>query len=368
MAKEKIKFWNIAPILSKGALYNLIIGERSNGKTYGVLQYGLEEYFSKGSEIAIIRRMEEDFRGGNGQQMFANLVENGVISKLSKGKWNGVKYYASRWYLTLTKISDDGKQETIVDENPFAYAFALSKEQHYKSTAFPRVRTILFDEFLTRGYYLPDEFISFQNVLSTIIRLRDDVIIFMTGNTVNKYSPYFSEMGLTNIQKMKRGNIDLYSYGETGLTVAVEYSDFPSKKKASDKYFAFNNPRLKMITNGTWEIDIYPHLPVKYVPKNILYMYFINFNRELLQCEIIRVDNLYFTYIHRKTTPIKDDNKYLVYQEETDARPNYRKNIRRPITNLEKRIVEFYRKDKVFYQDNEVGEIVRNYLMNCSQL
>ena len=36
--KEKIVYWSIWPILSKQARYNVIFGERSNGKTYGTFQ------------------------------------------------------------------------------------------------------------------------------------------------------------------------------------------------------------------------------------------------------------------------------------------------------------------------------------------
>ena len=124
-----------------------------------------------------------------------------------------------------------------------------------------------------------------------------------------------------------------------------------------------------MIKTGSWEIDIYPHLPCPYIPKNIKYMYFINFDGETLQCEIIRtVDpetkrKVMFTYIHRKTTKIKDnDGRYLVYQEEFSPLRNYRRRITRPSSDLEKTILSFYKNDKVFYQDNDVGEIVRNYL------
>ena len=40
----KSKYWDIRNVLSRHARYNIIFGERSNGKTYGVLQYGLEKY------------------------------------------------------------------------------------------------------------------------------------------------------------------------------------------------------------------------------------------------------------------------------------------------------------------------------------
>ena len=360
----KPKFWDIRNILSKHAKYNVIFGERSNGKTYGVLQYGLEQYFEHGSRLGIIRRWEEDFRGKQANTMFDALIENGVVHKLSKGKWNSIIYQSHRWYLCKRDLMNP--KNVVIDEEPVAYAFALSSDEHYKSSSYPKIRTILFDEFLTRGSYLPDEFIKFTSILSTIIRLRDDVTIFMCGNTVNQYSPYFVEMGLTNIKNMTRGKIDLYSYGDSGLTVAVEFSDFPTKEKKSNVYFAFNNPKLEMIKSGAWEMDIYPHLPVKYKPKDIEYMYFIVFDNQTLQCEIINIDDMSFTYIHRKTTEIKDnDGYYMVYSQETNPKPNYRKKITKPVYPIEKTIVSYFIKDKVFYQDNEIGELVRNYLEWC---
>ena len=38
------QYYNIRSLLSKNAIYNIIIGERSNGKTYAVLKYGVEQY------------------------------------------------------------------------------------------------------------------------------------------------------------------------------------------------------------------------------------------------------------------------------------------------------------------------------------
>lgn len=361
MAKEK--FWNINNILSRHAKYNVVFGERSNGKTYGVLQYALEQYFKDGSRLGIIRRWEEDFRGKQASTMFDALIENGVIHKLSKGKWNSVLYQSHRWY--MCKRDTSNPKNVVVEDEPFAYAFALSSDEHYKSSSYPRIKTILFDEFLTRGVYLPDEFVKFTSILSTIIRLRDDVTIFMCGNTVNQYSPYFAEMGLTNVKKMQRGTIDVYSYGDSGLTVAVEFSDFPTKEKKSNIYFAFNNPKLEMIRSGAWEMDIYPHLPVKYKPKDIIYRYYIEFDEERLQCEIIMVEDMLFTYIHRKTTEIKEDNYSLVYSTVSSPLPNHRKKITKPTTDLERKIASFFVRDKVFYQSNEIGEVVRNYIEWC---
>lgn len=362
MAKEK--FYSLDAILTHDADYNMIYGERSNGKTTAVLRYGLEDHINSGykNQLAIIRRWEEDFKGKNGQQMFENIVHLGWVEELTKKKYNSIYYYSQRWFLCNY---DEFGNKTAQAEDPFALGFSITSEEHYKSTSYPNIKTILFDEFITRQYYLPEEFVKFQNLLSTIIRLRTDVKIFMCGNTINKFCPYFAEMGLTGIKKQQRGTIDIYTYGDSTLKVAVEYSDFPSKKKASNKYFAFNNPKLEMITHGGWEIDIYPHLPVKYKPKDVVYFFYVVFDEEMLQGNIICVEDKTFLYFHRKTTPIKEDNTQIVYQQQTDYRRNYRVSILKPYSKVDKYIAELLSRKKAFYQDNEIGEIMNNYIKWC---
>lgn len=356
----KQKFYTLSNILKRNAIYNVIFGERSNGKTFAALKYGFERYWKTGEKIAYIRRWQDDLRGKRGQNVFAALEYEKVISKTTNSEWNHVYYYAGKWYLQLI---EDGEVIKKCEE-PFCYGFSLSTMEHDKSSSYPDVTTIILDEFMSRTMYLPDEFVLFMNTLSTIIRQRNNVKIFMLGNTVNKYCPYFAEMGLTHIKEMQPGDIDLYTYGESKLTVAVEYTG-NTVKKDSDVYFAFNNPKLHMITGGAWEMDIYPHCPTKIRPKDIVFKYFIIFDGETLECDIVEQDDLYFTFVHRKTTPIKEDLKELIYTPQASAEPNYRRKITKPRSELEQKICNFYKYDMIFYQDNEVGEIVRNYLQWC---
>jgi len=358
----KIEFYSLKSILEKCCQYNIIFGERSNGKTYSVLEYGLKNYVATSEKMAIIRRWEEDFKGKRGSEMFSSFSQNGMVSKITKNQWSEIYYYSGRWYLAKR---EEKTGKIITDEKPFAYAFSLTRSEHDKSSSFSDITTILFDEFLTRGMYLPDEFVVFMNVISTIIRYRDNVKIFMLGNTVNKYCPYFAEMGLKHLTEMKKGDIDVYTYGDTNLRVAVEYADSPNKSKPSDLYFAFDNPKLNMITGGAWELAIYPHCPFKYKPKEIVFIYFIQFMDEILQCEIISHENSLITFIHKKTSEIKNTDTDFIYTCDYNPKHNYHRKITKPTSDIEKRICEFFVKDKVFYQDNETGEIVRNYLQWC---
>lgn len=357
------KYYSLKNILSKEAQYNIIIGERSNGKTYACLKYGIERYIKSGETMCIVRRWKEDFRGKRGQHMFDALLQNNVVEKLSKNQFSSVQYYNGQWWLAKYDAETDSY---IKDSKPFCYGFSLSDVEHDKSISYPTVTTIVFDEFLTRGYYLVDEFIVFMNVLSSIIRQRTNVKIFMLGNTVNKYCPYFSEMGLSHIKSMKQGTIDVYQYGNTGLKVAVEYCDSNKKSKPSDLYFAFDNPRLDMIKSGVWELSIYPHLPFKYKSTDIQFTFFIDFSESIVQCEVISKNSDIFIYCHLKTTPIQNYDRDLVYQLEASPKPNIRQSFLKPIDNIDKKILQLYRANKIFYQNNDVGEIVSNFLKQGS--
>lgn len=356
------KYYSLDNILKYNAHYNIIIGERSNGKTYSVEEYGIKEYALHKKQMAIIRRWKDDFTGKRGEQMFSALVNNGIVEKYTNGLWNNITYRSSKWYFSRF---DEKLEKMVLDIEPFCFAFALTMGEHDKSISFPKVTTILFDEFLSRTGELPNEFVEFMGIISTIVRDRKNVKIFMCGNTVNMFSQYFTEMGLKKIKQMKKGTIDVYTYGDSELKVAVEYSDFPSKKKDSDFYFAFDNPKLQMITGGVWEIGVFPHLPIKYVPKDVVFTYFIVYENEIYQCEIVEKDNTTFTFIHRKTTPLKDEDSDLIYSQEFNSKPNFRRKITQAFSPMEIKIINFFKQDKVFYQDNEVGNAIMNYIMWC---
>lgn len=359
-----MKYYSLNKINKKNATYNVIFGERSNGKTYATLKQALENYFNDGSQFAYIRRWSVDVQPKRMNNLFNAIIEDGYLEKLSGGKFTAIFYRTGRFYLCT--YNDKGKP-IYNEEDIIGYAFSLSENEHNKANSYPRVTNIIFDEFLTNKIYLPDEFMLFMNTVSTIVRQRINVKIYMLGNTVNKFCPYFKEMGLTNILTMKQGSIDVYTYGETKLKVAVEYADSKKKFKKNNFYFAFNNPKLKMITGGAWELNIYPHAPVKWKPKNIIFTYFIDFNDSLYQCEIINKDDNVFTYIHEKTTPIKNPDKDIIYTLDYNPKINYNINILKPLNDYQNKITWFFTHDRVYYQDNNVGDAINNYLKICKR-
>lgn len=359
-----MKFYNTKKIDRKNAIYNVIFGERSNGKTYALLKKGLQEYVKDGSQLAYVRRWKEDITGRRAQRLYSGINENGEVERITKGEFKGVHYWAGKFY--LCNYTDEGKV-IYNDSDIIGFTFSLSDGEHDKSTSFPNIRLIVFDEFLTNRLYLNDEFVLFMNTISTIVRRREDVKIYMLGNTVNKFCPYFQEMGLNHIQKMEQGKIDVYHYGDSKLTVAVEYCSSQEAKKGSNKYFAFDNPKLEMITGGAWELSIYPHLPHKYKPKDVLLKFFIEFNEILFQANVITVNDTSFIYIHLKTTEIKNPEDDLIYTLDYKPEMNYNRNILKPLNRVQEKILWFFKSGRVYYQNNEVGDSISNYLKICTR-
>lgn len=372
--------------------YIVVYGERSNGKSYSNLKHNTKEFYNSLTTgdyraFGYIRRWTDDIRSSNMEQVYKSLRDNekheNAISEVTKGEYNDVEYKSRCFY--LIHRNDDGEIDKRIDE-PMGYIFSLSESERIKSTGYPTIKNIMFEEFISEGVPMINEFNRYMSVLSTIIRNRDDVLITMLGNTVNKYNIYFTEFGFYKAKNQAKNTIDIYEYAtEDGkiLRIACEYADMPDRKvKKSNVYFAFNNKNA-MIMNGSWQIGSYPHLPYYYKPSDIKLMYFIKYDNELFQCEVIKVrdtkenkiiqkdnetysnKNLIFTYIHRKTTNIRDIHDHIVFQQDYDSHANIRRKINNCYDDIGRFIYSFYTTEKTFYQDNEVGNAIDSYREWC---
>lgn len=350
------KYYSSKKIRAYKALYNMIIGQRSNGKTYDWCDTVLHNYKERGERCAYIRRYDIEILPKN----IKTLFEPHDIEKIFNGKWNSTVYKSRGFYLCL-KV--DG-EIVFTDDVPFCDTYALNTWEASKGADRGEVTEILFDEFMTRKIYLYNEFVLFTQLLSSIIRDRDTAVITMIANTVNKYCPYFKEMGITNIEKMNPGSIDLYTYGESGLTVAVEYCETSKNTKKVSKYYAFDNPQLKMITSGEWEIALYPHCPFSVVAKDIIARFYVHFNKKYLAGDICSFpdENVIFILWHEHTghTPTKED---IMFVEQYDGYYTHAVGLNNT-NELFQLASSLIKSQQEFYSTNEVGEIVRNWKVN----
>lgn len=359
MALKKKKYYSSDRIRKHNALYNVVIGQRSNGKTYDWKDRLLDRRAKNDNFTgAYIRRLDVEIAPKN----LSTLFDSHDIAKKFKNRFNAVEYRTRAFTLVY---KEDG---VIVakDDKPFCYAFALNTWEAQKGADRGEVQTICFDEFMTRKVYLNDEFVIFQNILSSIIRDRDGTEIFMLANTVNKYCPYFKEMGLTRVEQMKQGDIDVYEYGDTGLKVAIEFCAESENTNEVKKYFAFDNPQLQMITSGTWEIALYPKCPIDVEKKDLFKRFFVFFNNQKVCGDIIKTKDQIFILYHFHTSDYEPTEKDVVYLEQHDGFMLHCKYLTEKPTELHSLIVKLISYEREFYAGNEVGEVIRNWKINCA--
>ena len=250
------------------------------------------------------------------------------------------------------------------DRIPFIRCYAIATEDTTKGQDAGPVKYIIFDEFMTRKYYLVNEFVHYQNLLSSIIRDRQGIQIIMLANTVNKYCPYFAEMGLKDIADQEQGTIAVYTAGTSETKIAVEYcaQDEEQTKKVSS-YYCFDNPQLNMIMTGAWEIANYRHAPEDTGDYEIFFCFFVCFGGKIVQGDMILYKNYPIIVFHKKTTELKNADKSLIYTEENeDGNPLHQISLAAGETRAHKLIRQLLKSNKFFFDDNNTGEFINNWL------
>ena len=256
---KEIKWYRLDDILKYKAQYYLIVGERSNGKTYATLQYLIDEYFQSGctKQFAYIKRYEEDIKSKYSSSVFEHL------SNYIREKYNHeVKFYRGQWL-----VHEVDSYTKIADCKVFGHAFSLSNSNRYKGTSYPNIENILFEEFMTMDCtYLPDEINLLLNLVSTIARNRIQVRVFMLANTISKFNPYFSALNL-KVHRIEKGKIisktftDKKGFKTTFVIERTEnvnvYDNSENKEKVVFNIFG-NSGVGSMITTGDFEVHSYP--------------------------------------------------------------------------------------------------------------
>ena len=348
------------------ATYRLIIGQRSNGKTYCIIKKIIKEFFKTETPSVYVRRYAEDIMPKNLNSLIAPHYK--LIETLSGGVYNNIIYRAQEFRFAF--IDEEGK--ALRKSKPFLFTVALNNWERSKGSDRGQIKYFVFDEFMTRMKFLSNEFTIFANVHSTFCRNREGIVTYMLANTVNKYCPYFDEMGLNpKIEKVKQGQICLWTYNDDRLTVAVEYCHTNKQSEIASYYYAFDNPALQMIKSGAWEEDSYPHLEDFSINEdNIHFKFYVRFNYKTVIGKVIQEGPNLFIYFHPSQEDLRPlDFNDIVY---TDKPTTYctwfhefgDESALPQLENFNRVLKQCILNNKVFYSSNSVGEIIRNFINN----
>lgn len=174
-------YYNFDKLFSyTGWIFAFVIGERGTGKSFNSKVAVLNKFLKTGEQFVYIRRYKTELDSAL-NNFWDDLQENGYFEDCDlQVKRNKM----------ITKFICNGEV--------CGYAIPLSTSNILKSTAFPKVKTILFDEFMLDNSgtyrYLKSEVTLFLDAVETIARLRDVKVIFLGNNTSfygNPYVAYF---------------------------------------------------------------------------------------------------------------------------------------------------------------------------------
>lgn len=252
MAKQK--YYSNSKIKELGCQYNILLGERANGKSYSVKDSSLRDAYNGMGTLIYLRRWQLETKTVDVMRYFADCDIRGITD----GKYSKVICYRSELY--FGNVDDDGKD---VRGLKCGDVMNLSGATHYKSQSFPNTLNVIFEEFITKDLYLDNEPYELMELISTIARRRQ-IYVWLIGNTISRQCPYFSCWSLDKVLKQKQGTIDVYNWytnqlDENGkditIRIAVEYCE--STGYTNKMFFG---KKADSITTGVWESQEHPKL------------------------------------------------------------------------------------------------------------
>lgn len=354
----------LGEVLPYESAWNIILSIRARGKTTNMLLWGMCLNWCYGVQIQYIRQREYQITPKQCGSLFDVIRQYHYIEKITNGRYNSVYYRGHKW--VYQNIDDEGN---LVEraETPFCCTLSIDKHNDYKSVYnAPLGDIIIVDEFLTTTGYLDDEFYQLNDLLSTIIRERDTAHIYLLGNLVDEFSPYFDELCLNDvIHDMTYGeHKKLKSDGTTMHVCMMPQITHIQREKINNKYFSWLNPKINAITGkrGLWAVRQFPKPPKgKYTLFNRHY-YFKN--DKYLCCELRRDDQtgIYYLFMYIDDYGY-DQEKHILYTITSSV--GYSRMIRHALgynSMYDKLIKQLINAHRDFYKDNTAGALFESYL------
>ena len=243
-------------ILEKKALLNLVLSDRSDGKSFDCKYRALEDY-EKNKDISILmRRFKTEITSKMYENFFNEVIDKPVGKRFSKWQFKGSKVGVQ------VKVNEKSDWDWIV------YFVPLSTSGRLKSqiSDVSRIHVINYDEFVPLdNRYLPDEIELLLEFYKSIDRDRDTTQLICLGNKITPFNPfldYFSlDLSITNekIRLYKNDTIAVQIYANKEHRSVRSESKFSSLVKGTG-YEEYSKGGILETTN----IKIASHIGMQY--------------------------------------------------------------------------------------------------------
>ena len=192
--KTYSQYFSAKPLLSKGAIFNLALSDRSDGKTFDIKYRALENYLKDKSQHMLVRRWSTEITTSMATSFF-----NEVFDKKPEmaAAFEGMEFKGTTNGVWVRPSVPQGEKNT----NPWdqmIYLVPLTKAGKLKSNwDVKRIVEIDFDEYAPLdGRYIKDEMIYLLELYKSVDRDRYTTKLCIFGNKIDPFNPLFSFFGL----------------------------------------------------------------------------------------------------------------------------------------------------------------------------
>ena len=324
-------YYNVSKSYSYDMFMHIIMGGRGIGKTTSFLIKGIQNFINRGEEFIYLRRYKTEIK---------NFVNKDSISKIADG--------------IIYKGDGAGGYSLTCDNIQVGYCIPLSTTRSYKSVNFDKVTMIIFDEAIVkRGgkyFYLSDEVVTLLEFISTVIRTRNNVKVFILGNNEDLFNPYFEYFkippfdGRIYTDRKKGIYVELAKNSPVLLEKESKTSFFKLIKDTDYGEYHYNNEVLSSsnlsIINKPSNCSLYCRLVIHKETYN-LYT-FVNTNQELC------------LFVEHRNKIIEDDKTYILVDDK-GANYYYINIYRRGLAGFVERL---YFTNRVYVEDKRTANIM----------
>lgn len=354
---------DLIPLGNNAIKWYILTSERSVGKTTNILLIGMVMNALYGTITQLIRHHID--KASYYETLFDSVInyKNGqYIQRLTNGEYTSVKYHWKAFY--YQKREQNGKY-TKADE-PFCVS--LAADECYNLCSFyeaPRGDWIVLDECFNEKN-TPEEFFHFCHLLKTIIRERMSDKIILLGNNLDINNIWYRQLMIHNeIRTMKKGQHKIVKTpDDMPIYVLFMENRLPEKRRMFNKsHFGFPHPELNAITgNGNWNVRMYPQAHQLKERELITRGIFFSYHDDLyMEGEFIRSTSGVYLLIHPTLETTARDGDILF----TIMFPDRDNELLFGHDKLSRRIMDFIKKKRIVFADNETGDLFSKYIYEC---
>lgn len=337
-------YYSLERILQTRRTWNILLGQRANGKSFSVKAECVKEAFLGLGDLIYLRRWHLETKQSDVIAYFYDCP----VKEITAGKYDSITVYQSRIYLATTE--EDGK---VNRGQCIGRTAALTDAPHLKSVIERgKYKNIIYEEFCTDSGFLPSEPDKLQQFVATVFGVQHSGRVWLIGNTVSRVNPYFSAWGLSNLRNMKPGDLDLYDFTtEDGSIVSLAVEFCSSINVPSGMFFG---NVAKNITTGVWETQSEPQIPEEFGAFHVVYKIGIKHTDFYFALKVIKNKENEMLLFCVPSDPEEYEKCIRRLSDDIDGRYLTSKKLL-PLTGGDRIALDLYQRGKLVFANNLTG-------------